>query len=217
MHFQYVVLIHDVQAPGKGNNMSASYRVGDVTSGVSHSHMHAIYEKGTWLVLESKRGDKRLTRHRERARLRGRERRDEGIPARRGEALQSAEGRGRGMNTNHEDTGVTVSLRKTGHIVHLDVSTVAGTVGIELDDTKSVYTAMHEAKDDIARLVSQSIDKTMVWMSDANDEVQLFTPTDAAAVLDGKQVATPVNVDDSYAGRITHGGFLRSPMTVVRR
>jgi hypothetical protein len=61
MHFQYVVLIHDVQAPGKGNNMSASYRVGDVTAGVSHSHMHAIYEKGAWLVLESKRGEKRLT------------------------------------------------------------------------------------------------------------------------------------------------------------
>lgn len=61
MHFQYVVLIHDVQAPGKGNNMSASYRVGDVTAGVSHAHMHAIYEKGPWLVLESKRGEKRLT------------------------------------------------------------------------------------------------------------------------------------------------------------
>lgn len=96
------------------------------------------------------------------------------------------------MNTNHEDTGVTVALRKTGNIVHLDVSTVAGTVGIQLDDTKSVYTAMHEVKDDIARLVSQSIDKAVVWMSDANDEAQLFTPTDAASVLDGKQVATPV-------------------------
>lgn len=61
MHFQYVVLIHDVQAPGKGNNMSASYRVGDVTTGTSHGHLHAIYEKGAWLVLESKRGEKRLT------------------------------------------------------------------------------------------------------------------------------------------------------------
>lgn len=116
------------------------------------------------------------------------------------------------MNTNHEDTGVTVALRKTGNIVHLDVSTVAGTVGIQLDDTKSVYTAMHEAKNDIARLVSQSIDKAVVWMSDANDEAQLFTPTDAASVLDGKQVATPVNVDDSYAGRITHGGFFAQPV-----
>lgn len=61
MHFQYVVLIHDVQAPGKGNNMGASYRVGDVSGGAAHSHMHAIYEKGAWLVLESKRGERRLT------------------------------------------------------------------------------------------------------------------------------------------------------------
>lgn len=109
------------------------------------------------------------------------------------------------MNTNHEDTGVTVALRKTGNTVHLDVSTIAGTVGIKLDDTKSVYTAMHEAKDDIARLVSdsidkaiatwlvsQSIDKAIAWREPAEDfPIQIVTPADAAAVLDGKQVATP--------------------------
>lgn len=131
------------------------------------------------------------------------------------------------MNTNHEDTGVTVALRKTGHIVHLDVSTIAGTVGIKLDDTKSVYTAMHEAKDGIAEMVSRSIDKMLSYVTETSPVVPevsqsasldgitglvYVTSTDAAAVLDGKQVATPVNVDDSYEGRIEHGGFFAQPV-----
>jgi len=61
MHFQYIRFRNDVMAPGRGSNVSASYRVGDVAQGIPTTHMHAIYEKGDWIVLEDKKGLRRMT------------------------------------------------------------------------------------------------------------------------------------------------------------
>lgn len=61
MHFEYIRFNEPVQSPGKGGNNSTSFRVGDVQQGTVQTHMHAIYEKGDWIVLEDKRGEKRMS------------------------------------------------------------------------------------------------------------------------------------------------------------
>ena len=145
------------------------------------------------------------------------------------------------MNTNYAETGVRVGLRKVGNDVHLDLETDAGKASVVFDDTKSVYSALHLVKDELALLVSKTVDSILSFVhrtepapalpslpitseidgahaaalledearslglfgpravnekpSDPNDPragVALISAGDAAAVLDGKQVATPV-------------------------
>jgi len=113
------------------------------------------------------------------------------------------------MNTNQADTGVVVSLRKVGNDVHLELETSAGRSGVVLDDSKTVYTALHDAKDRIAEAIGMLHDAATDWAAERSDaaaktidgrpreeKLALWEPANAAAVLDGKQVATSVALPD---------------------
>lgn len=162
------------------------------------------------------------------------------------------------MNTNYAETGVRVGLRKVGNDVHLDLETDAGKASLVIDDSKSVYSALHAVKDELAMLVSKTVDSILSFVHRTDPAPALLSDIDeahgrailedaarapalpslsvtseidgahaaalledearslglisagaAAAVLDGKQVATKVEgprrsnpPSDVYEGRI---------------